>query len=319
MLTHLSMTFHSLRPGPRSLAIAAVVLANVIWGTTFVATKPVLAHLPPLTVATLRFAVALLALLVVLGRKGARPAFGRPVALLGFTGVFLVYACQNIGLKYTSATNGALIHGGIPVFTALLAVPLLGERRSGARLAGIMVSLAGVGGVIAFGARVNLGFSLAGDTLVLASAVSLALYLIIGRRITALVRSPLEAMAGAMCYGLLFLVPASAVELALNGASRPGPADLSALLYLGIAASALAFVLWGYGLRHLEAGQAALATSLSPLVGLVAAAVVLGEPITTVQLGGGVLILSGMWLSWRADATSPRRGRAGAPVRVGAA
>ncbi len=106
-------------------------------------------------------------------------------------------------------------------------------------------------------------------------------------------------MSGVAIFGLVFLMPPSAVELGLRGMGRPTAVDLLGLLYLGAVASALAFVVWAFGLRQLEAGQAAIFANLNPLVGVVAAAVVLGEPVTWVQIAGGGLILIGVWLVTR--------------------
>ena len=285
-------------PSARVRAVLALVLANVIWGTTFVATKPMLDRVPPLTIATGRFAVALLILLPLVWRAGGRPTLGREAALLGFTGVFLLYLTQNVGLDYTSATNGALIHGGIPVLTALLAVPVLRERLDRRRLGGILTSMAGVAAVVLLGSSAGLGGAALGDALLLVSAVALAAYLVLGRRAFPSGGS-LEMVAGVACYGLLFLLPASAIELTVRGMARPTGGDLLGLLYLGAVASALAFALWAYGLRHLEAGQAAVFANLTPLVGVAVAALLLGEQVSAVQLGGGLLILGGVWLAMR--------------------
>lgn len=101
----------------RLLAIVALVAANIIWGTTFVATRPVLERVPPLTLASARLAIALLVLLPVLLLSGHWPILHRTTALMGFVGVFLAYACQNLDRMYTDASNG----GSIPVITMLLA------------------------------------------------------------------------------------------------------------------------------------------------------------------------------------------------------
>ena len=284
------------RPTHRTLAVLALLGANLIWGTTFVATKPMLDRVPPLTLATARFAVALLVLLPLLARTGAKPARGSSVAVMGFTGVFLVYLCQNVGLQYTSAANGALVHGGIPIFAALIAAPVLRERITWARSLGICSSLAGVAIVVLMGGGAKIGLSVAGDTLVLGSALALAAYFVLCRLAFPSGNS-LALVAGVTRYGLLFLVPAGLVELLVVGMARPTFGDLLGLLYLGVAASALAFVLWGYGLGQLEAAQATVFANLNPLVGLVVAALLLGEPITSPRLCGGMLIVAGVWIA----------------------
>lgn len=283
---------------PRTSAIVALVAANVIWGTTFVATKPMLDRVPPLTLASFRFAIAVVMLASLLAVSGRRPILNRTTALLGFIGILVVYACQNLGLSFTGAANGALIHGGIPVFTMLIAAPLLGERLSRARLTGLGLSLLGVSLVVLRNADGGLGLSAVGDGLVLLSALGLAAYLVLGRRAFP-GESSLALVGGVVVFGLLFLAPLSGVELVIQGMAPLTRGDLLSLLYLGVAASGLAFMLWAYGLRHMEAGQAAIFTNLNPLVGVIGASIVLDEAISWLQLAGGMLILSGVWLVTR--------------------
>ena len=283
---------------PRVLAIIGLVAANVIWGTSFVATKPMLDRIPPITVSSARFAVALLVLLPLLYATGRRPILNRSTALMGFVGVFIAYASQNLGLSFTGATNSAIIHGGIPVFTMLLAIPMLGERFSVGRIAGIGMSLVGVTAVVLRASGEPLGLSSLGDGLVLISGFGLATYFVLSRRVLSGANS-IELVGGVAVFGLLFLLPVSGIELWTQGMASPTSGDLLRLVYLGAAASALAFVLWGFGLRHLEAGQAASFANLSPLVGVVFAALLLGESISLIQVGGGLLILGGVWLANR--------------------
>src|SRR5215203_1289859 len=236
----------STRLNGRFTAIMALVLANIVFGTTFVATKPMLDRIPPLTIATGRFAFALLVLMPFLLRSGRRPNLGRTSALLGFVGVFLLYFSQNLGLEMTSATNGALIHGGIPVFTMLIAGPVLAERLNASRLTGVIISLLGVGAVILCGNGAKVNLSLAGDSLILLSAAAMAAYLVIGRKAFS-GDDTLEIIAGGTCYGLLFLIPASGAEIVTRGIERPTNGDLACWIYLGVIASALAFFLESVG------------------------------------------------------------------------
>ena len=300
----------------RTLAILALVGANLIWGSTFVALKPVLDRVPPLTVASLRFAIALAILLPLVYLVGDRPARGRGPLLMGLTGVFLLYLCQNVGLQYSTAANGALIHGGIPVLTALLAAACLGERLGARGLVGVLASLVGVGIIVLPGT--DLGLSALGNGLLLLSALSIAAYLVIGRRACPAGGS-LAVVTGAACYGFLMLLPPTAVELAVGGMDRPTGADLLRLLYLGGGASALAFLLWAYGLHHFEAGRAATFANLNPLVGVALAALLLGEPVTRFQLGGGALVLAGVWLAAHQPSAVRPAGHGAGEGRVGEA
>ena len=284
------------RPPQRLLAVLALIGANAIWGTSAVASKAVLAHVPPLTLACLRVAIALAVLWPLVARTGARPARGGAPAALGLTGVALFCLCQNLGLRYASAADTALINGGIPVLTALLAAALLGERCGERRLAGLLTSLAGVAIVVLLGTGNRLGFTTLGNVLPLASAASFAAYAVLGRR-TFGGGNALAVVAGSTRYGLLFLLPGAGLELATVGPGRPTLHDGLLLLYLGVGCSALAFVLCGYGLERLEAGQSAAFGTLKPLVGVGLAIAVLGEPVTADQLAGGALVLLGLALA----------------------
>ncbi len=139
---------------------------------------------------------------------------------MGFIGVFVVYVCQNMGLQYTSAAHGALIHGGIPIFTALIAVPGLRERVTWTRLIGIGASLAGVMVVVLMNAGSDLRSSLTGDTLVFGSGLALAAYFVLCRRAVP-TGNPLALVAGVARYGFCFLFPASLIELLVVGMARP--------------------------------------------------------------------------------------------------
>src|SRR5262245_788137 len=132
------------RPSSRGVAILALLSGAVCFGGSTVASKAMLDHMPPLTLAFSRFAIALAVLLALCRRAGVRPAFGRLPALLGLTGITLPFVCQNIGLRFATAVDTTLvIEAGIPITTAVLAAAVLGERTSGWRLVGLLLAVAG--------------------------------------------------------------------------------------------------------------------------------------------------------------------------------
>ncbi len=287
---------------PRStvpfVAVLALVATTALWGTSFVATKAVLPAVPPITLATLRFAVALALLLPVTRSLGQTPNFGRGAALLGLTGMTIFFVCQNLGLRFASAASAALImNGGIPALTVLLATLVLRERLADRRLAGTVLAFVGVGLLVLvpvgeLDLTVRSHDVLLGNALLLAAAASAATYTLIGRRIFD-ARATIGLTAGSMVYGVLFLLPAAATELAASGMTWPSGRDVALILYLGLGCSALPFVLWGYAVARLAAGQVAVIGNLELLFGVGFAALLLGEPLSRLQLGGGGLIVLG--------------------------
>lgn len=217
--------------------------------------------------------------------------------MLGLTGVAVFCASQNLGLRYATASTTALLNGAIPVLTALLAAAFLGERFGGRRLAGSLVALAGIVTLVLRGSGASPGATALGNLLPLASAVSFATYAVLGRRVF-VGGNTLAVVAGSVRYGLLFLLPGAVPELATGGLGPVTARDGMLLLYLGAGCSALAFVLGGYGLAHLEAGHGAAFGNLKPLIGVTLAVTLLGEPMTGGQLGGGVLVLLGLLFLW---------------------
>ena len=295
--------------GPSASALAplaplSLVTAATLWGTSFVPAKLVLAEMPPVTVAFLRFAIATAVLVPLACRGGARPALGLQPALLGLTGVALFFLCQNAGLRQTSAAHATLIlGGGLPVLTALLGVCCLRERPSRRQLIGLACSLTGVVAVAA-ASRTEAGASLWGDGLLLLAAASGAAYAVFGRRAFS-GNDPLAILAGSTLWGTVLLTPPTAAEAVVTGLVWPSLDGLLLLLYLGLGCSALAFACCAYGLRHLTATQNAVFGAVELPIGLAAAALLLNEVLTPTQLVGGVLLVAGAVLAIERGSPGP--------------
>jgi drug/metabolite transporter (DMT)-like permease len=265
-----------IRLAPATLGMSALIGANLIWGGSVAATAVLLNDLPPLVLACCRTGVGLAFLCVLLALRGGRPATGLWPALLGLTGVAVFCAGQNLGLRYASATTTSLINGAIPALTALLAIVFLHERVGRRRLTGLLASLVGVAMLVWRGAGGSHGATVWGNCLPLMSAVSFALFAVCGRRVFDS-GNALAMVAGSTGYGLLFLLPGAVVEVlsADRSAITVTAPDLLLLIFLGAGCSALAFVLAGYGLAHLEAGHGAAFGNLKPLVGIALAVALL--------------------------------------------
>jgi drug/metabolite transporter (DMT)-like permease len=258
--------------------LAALVLASLLWGTTDVAGKLALAAFPPVMLAALRFAVALAILWPIARWRGGPRAPVRITAPLGLLGVALACLFQNLGLARTTATNASLLQGAAPVLTLLLAAVVLGEGLGARRIAAVGAAMAGVA-VVTLAAGGGVRAPGLGDALVLASAGCFATFVVLGRRAFP-VYGTLPVLAGMAAWGTAALLPAAAVETWITGPpalAAVGPEQIGLVIYLGAGCSALTYALWGYALRHIEAGCAAIFDTLIPVVGLAAAVLVLRE------------------------------------------
>jgi drug/metabolite transporter (DMT)-like permease len=115
----------------------------------------------------------------------------------------------------------------------------------------------------------------------------------------------LSILTGSIAVGVLLLAPCAVAEIAVSGPGTMRVSDGLLLLYLGIGGSAGTQLLWARGMADLDAAEVAIFGTLMPVVGVSAAAVLLGEAITFVQICGGLVVASGLFLTARLAAPVP--------------
>ncbi|HEX2172708.1 MAG TPA: DMT family transporter [Dehalococcoidia bacterium] len=281
-----------IRPG-----ILPLLAAVAIWGGTYVVTKGLLDSVGPFSILVFRFGLAFLALLPFAYAQGYRPrlSLNRRFVLFGLTGMALHLGLENVALQLTTAGSAALIVAAVPAVTTAFAVPLLGERPSPRQLAGIAASIAGVVLISGAGWGEADWRQLLGNALVLSAVVSWAIFTIQGKRL-ANGYSALVATTAATGAAFLLLLPIAAVEVWATGAPAFNLPSALAVVYLGIGASAAAFLLWNKALHHLDASVAAPYINLIPVIGF-ALALLAGEKPTAGQMVGGAVVGLGVALA----------------------
>ena len=280
----------------RALALAAVVF----WGASFVATKQVLTEATPLALICLRFALgtALLLAWTSLSRRWRRLPTRDLVAavLLGLQSVTLHQLIQVDGLVTASAQHAGWLIGTSPVFAALLAWLFLGERLGPARLVGVAAAFAGTVLVVAGGHGLGQVLALPsgrGDLLVLASAVNWAAYSVLSRDLVRRQGADLVTTLG-MTVGWAALVPFFFSTGQVASLGRLSGGAWVAVAFLGIACSGLGYLFWNRALTVLGAAELVTFLYLEPLVTVVTAWLLLGEPVRPLTVAGGLVILAGV-------------------------
>lgn len=276
--------------------------AVVVWGASFIATKVALQDVSPVTVVWLRFSMGVLILGAAVAMRGefALPRKGEWAyfALLGFLGITFHQWLQSNGLQTSEAATTAWIVATTPVFMAILGRFILKERLGWLKTLGIFLAFGGVLLVVSKGdlSSVSVGrFGAPGDKLILVSAVNWAVFSVLSRR--GLKSYPAGLMMfyvmtlGWLFTTLLFFAGANIAEvtrLTFNG--------WLGIAFLGVFCSGLAYIAWYDALQALSAAQTGVFLYIEPLVAVVVAFFVLGEPITLISLLGGGVILFGVWL-----------------------
>jgi drug/metabolite transporter (DMT)-like permease len=225
-----------------------------------------------------------------------RPAGGDAPRLAagGLLGVTLYFALENVGVQLATAADAALLVAAYPAITLLLEAAIFRTPVANVRLAGAGVALLGVYLIVGGGLGASGERRLLGDLLLVASGVTWAFYSFVTR--TA-VRGPYplpcfvfwQTLTGAVAF-----LPLAWTERDRWQAPAPGP--VLAVVYLGIFCSVVAFLLYARGLRGLDAGGAVALMNLVPFLGLGLAVFVLREPVTVVQVAGGLVVLVGVGL-----------------------
>ena len=298
----LSSCFHLRSARDRRTVLPTPVLAGLavagtatLWGTSMAATKAALNDIHPVQLACLRFLVAGVLLTILARGKGSRPDLGWRAASLGLTGVALFIGIQNLGLQSARAADATIVMGGaLPAAAAMLGLLFLRENLEPLKLVGLLCSLTGIS-LVGLATQGDETSSLVGIGLLLVAAISGAVYATLGRKAYQ-TRHLLPLLAGCSLYGALFLAPVSLLEAHVAGAPLLNAQSLGLLLYLGAGCSALGFVLWAFGLRHLTALQNALICNLELPVGLLSAALA-GEHIQGPGMAGGFLVILGATLA----------------------
>ena len=286
------------------LALATVL----IWGVTFVSTKVLLEGCSPIEILFFRFALGFAALWAIRPRL-LRVAGWRDELLFvaaGACGVTLYFLMENIALVYTTASNVGVIVAVAPLFTGLIASLVLREGTLGRRFfLGFALAIAGialisfVGGAPAPADAADAGgLGLVGCLLALLAAIVWAVYSNISKRISARGYGTVLATRRTFFWGLAFMLPC----LPLLGFDPDWsfiltPLALGNLVFLGLGASALCYVMWNTAVRELGPVKTTAYIYLVPVVTLVTSALVLGEPVTPLSLGGAALTVAGLALS----------------------
>jgi drug/metabolite transporter (DMT)-like permease len=292
----------------RRFAVIEALLAVVVWGASFVATKVALQYTSPDVVVWLRFAmgVVILGIAVLVRGKFALPDKWDWMyfALLGFLGITFHQWLQSNGLVTAQATTTAWIVATTPIFMALLGWLALKEKLSWLQVGGIILSTIGVMLVVTRGDLSQLiggKFGTLGDFLILISAPNWAVFSILSRR--GLKKYPATLMMFyVMAFGLFF---SSIIFFSQGGIGQIGkiPWDgWAGIAFLGIFCSGLAYIFWYDALQALPAAQTGAFLYLEPVSTLIIAALILGEHLFLAAMIGGALILSGVWFVNRKNA-----------------
>ncbi len=279
-------------------------LTSLFWAGNTVLGRFLAGHVPPITLAFIRWGGAFLILLPFAALHLVRdwPIIRKRLGLmvvLAATGVSAYNTMAYYGLQYTTAINGLMLQSIGPLFVALWTFALFGDRLTARQAGGICVSLTGVLVIICHGSLsvlTGIGFN-RGDLWFL---IALAIY----GFYTAWLRKrppmhPLSFLAVSMGLGALVLVPAAALELAGGRTVELDAVTLASFAYVCLFPSLLGYLCLNRGIELIGANRAAPFMHLTPVFGSVLAIVLLGERFELYHAVGYALVFTGITVATR--------------------
>ncbi len=279
-------------------------LTSLFWAGNIVLARHVAGHVPPLTLSCLRWIGTFLILLPFAWPHLKRdwPVMRAHLPMLVFlSSIGFAYnnAISYWAMQYTEALNALLIQSAGPLFVALWSLALFGVRLTGAQLAGITISLVGVLTIILrgdFSALAGISFN-RGDLMFASSLVSFGLYSALMPRRP--VTHALSLISFTTCCGAVMLLPFAIWEFSTGVTFKFDLISMTALAYVVIFPSTLAYTFFNRGLALIGPNRAAPFFHLVPVFGSAMAILLLGEQLRLFHLVGYVLVLAGVVIASR--------------------
>lgn len=278
---------------------------TLIWGVNYVAAKISLRWFPPLMFAPLRSIFAALFLIPIYAffrrRRPEEPPWTRreiwTLISLGVCGITLNQVFFIIGMNRTSVAHAALLIALGPVFVLVLAAMRGQERITARKAAGMALAIAGVATLQIAPGR-SAGASVFGDVFILLASFTFAVFTVFGKEATSrhdsLTVNTVGYASGALAATPLLIYASQGFDFGAVGV--PG---WSMMIYMALLPSVLCYLIFYHALTRIDASRVAAFSYAQPVIASLTGLAVLREPITLPVATGGMLVLSGVWLTGR--------------------
>ena len=301
----------------RLMAYACLALSMSLVGSYVALSKPLVMVLPVLLLAWLRFGIGGLAMLHWLKKPIHEVAMSYQTKRLlfaeSFLGNFLFSICMLYGVSMTSAVAAGVIMASIPAAVALMSWLFLRERISLRVWCAVACAVIGIGLVSLskselsthiskdLEADLTSSFSWLGNLLLLGAVLCEAAYAVIGKKLTG-VLGPKRITVLINLWGFALSTPFGLWLAWSFDFSKVASSSWVLLLFYSLAASVWTVWLWMTGLKSIAANQAGVFTVLLPISAATVGVLVLGETLSSLQVGAFSIALTGVLL-----ATLPQR------------
>lgn len=290
-----------------------MLLAVLCWAINFSFVKIALREFSPMGFNGIRLFFASLILIIVLFVRGEGFSLAKSdilkILVLGIIGNTAFQLLFIHGLNWTTASNTSVIMAMTPVFVALLSVLLKQEKIHWAGWLGIVISFIGFYFIITKQVG-TFHFSweeLRGDLMILTGNLFWAIYTVFSKPFLEKI-SPLKWTSITLAIGTVFYLPFAASDIVRIQWSEISFQAWAALIYSGLFAIAICYVIWYASVRRVGNSKTAIYGYLSPIFTILFAYLLISERITILQIGGALIILAGVYLTRSGHRLFEKRG-----------
>lgn len=279
----------------RNKAFLYLLVTFFAWGSLYVVSKFVLGKVPVITIIFIRYFIAGVSLFILNIHKNKKihSCDYKYIFVIGAIGYFISVSAQLIGIKFSNASIASLVNSMNPIMIMIFASLFLKEKLTSKKVICVIMAVTGAGIIIGdvknSGQNIGIIFSII--SVILWSIIS-----IVTKKMTEKYESSIVTMY-CMFVAAACTLPVSIYEVNMTEYLNFDITAVTALLYMGIFCTALAYMFWNKSLSILEAGTCSLFYPFQPIVSTVLGIVFLGERINVNFIVGAAIILSAVFFS----------------------
>jgi drug/metabolite transporter (DMT)-like permease len=284
------------------LAYGAIILTTVLWASSLIFAKIIFAEVGPIVFVALRYTLATPFLFfLALQRRGKQIAGlvrknWKILLLTGLSGPFISQVLQYVGLEMTTASDALLLLNLTPVFTVILAAPLLDERITLDKLTGLVIATLGATLIVLSASPETSLLSLErvfGDLIVIISTFFFAINGVAGKKAVASTNTISTTL-----YSTFFSVPfiwlTAALLDDLSALLRMSYVAWTVILWIAVVNTAIGYMMYYESMKYIEVSRVEILLNLIGVWGVIMSVLVLNEVVVVLQIIGGAITIMGV-------------------------
>ena len=279
-----------------------ILFQQLLAAGTHLVAKTVTQEVNPVLLTFLRNIVSLCAMLIMFLVREKRVKVERKdfkqLVFLSFLAVPMNQFLYLYGIKFTIASNGALLYGTTPAIILILSYVILKEEMTRKKIIGVMVALTGIS-IVMFERGIDFTSDyFYGNVMIFLAVIAWALFAIYGKQLVKKYGA-FHITVLSMIGGAIMFLPVGIIDLSIHGMPSLTAGNWGSILYLSLGTSVVAYMLWFYALGRMDTTKVAVFANAQPIFTTILAVLFLDQPLTAAFLIGGAITISGVVLTQR--------------------